>query len=311
MEETLRQHSSVWETYSNFPDTPKQELIGFCTEKNGLKITYDPIFQKIFNPYLRSERLEAFLSAILGRTVRIIRVISREGTHLSERSSFVVMDILIQLDDSSYANVEMQKIGYNFPLARADCYASDIIMRQHAQIKAEQGISFSFQNLHKVYCIILMKKSPREFHTAKGKYIHRRISSFDTKIYTKSSGLHEDILICLGSFYSIVNNITKDSNALDAWLTFLSVTDVETIASLLEAFPFFAPIYQEITDFTKNPEELINMLSEELYIMDKNMEQMMVTKLQQEVDTVKAEKAATEERLQQVLAYAIAHGYKN
>lgn len=53
------------------------------------------------------------------------------------------------------------------------------------------------------------------------------------------------------------------------------------------------------------------MLSEELYIMDKNMERMMVTELQQEVDTVKAEKAATEERLQQVLAYAIAHGYKN
>ena len=60
------------------------------------------------------------------------------------------------------------------------------------------------------------------------------------------------------------------------------------------------------------------MLSEELYIMDKNMERMMVTELQQEVDTLKAEadtakvaKATTEERLQKVLAYAIAHGYKN
>lgn len=216
VDKTLRQHSSVWETYSNFPDTLKQELIGFCTGKNGLKITYDPIFQKIFNPYLRPKRLEAFLSAILRRTVRIIRVISREGTRLSERASFVVMDILIKLDDGSYADVEMQKIDYNFPLARADCYAPDIIMRQYAQIKAEQGISFSFQNLHKVYCIILMEKSPREFHTAKGKYIHRRISSFDTKIYTKSSGLHEDIFICLDSFHSIVHNITKYSNTLDA-----------------------------------------------------------------------------------------------
>ncbi|MBD5463128.1 MAG: hypothetical protein HDR24_08745 [Lachnospiraceae bacterium] len=71
------------------------------------------------------------------------------------------MDILIKLDDGSYANVEMQKIGYNFPLARADCYASDITMRQYAQIKAEQGIFFSFQNIYKIYCIILMEKSPR------------------------------------------------------------------------------------------------------------------------------------------------------
>lgn len=36
------------------------------------------------------------------------------------------LDILVRLSDGSYANVEMQKIGYYFPLARADCYASDI-----------------------------------------------------------------------------------------------------------------------------------------------------------------------------------------
>ena len=323
VEEILRQQSSVWEAYSEFPDTLKQELINFCTGKNGLKITYDPIFKKIFSPYLRPDRLGDFLSAILGRTVRIIRVSPREGTRLSEQASFVVMDILIQLDDGSYANVEMQKIGYNFPLARADCYASDIIMRQYAQIRTEQGSSFSFQNLHKVYCIILMEKSPKEFHTAKGKYIHRRISSFDTNIYSSSSGLHEDIFICLDSFHSIVHNITKDSSILDAWLTFLSTTDVETIASLIEAFPRFAPIYQEIADFTKNPEELINMLSEELYIMTKNLERMMITDLQDEVnalkaksdsieaekETIKAERDAAEKKVQQLLAYAKAHGY--
>lgn len=59
------------------------------------------------------------------------------------------------------------------------------------------------------------------------------------------------------------------------------------------------------------------MLSEALYIMDKNMERMMVTDLQEEVDTLKAERDviiaerdATEIKLQQVLAYARAHGYE-
>ena len=292
VEELLRQQVTTWEIYSEFPDTLKQELIGFCTGKHGLKITYDPVFRKIFNPSPCPDRLEAFLSAILGRTVRIVSVIPREGTQLNEQASFVVMDVLVRLDDGSYANVEMQKIGYNFPLARADCYVSDIIMRQYAQVRMEQGPSFSFQNLHKVYCIILMEKSPREFHTAKGRYIHRRTASFDTDIYSNSSGLHEDIFICLDSFHSIVHNITKDSSKLDAWLTFLSTTDIETIASLIDAFPYFASIYQEIAAFTKKPEELMNMLSEELYIMTKNLERIMVTDLQEEVNTLLAERDA-------------------
>ena len=288
----LNSHPCEWKIYSELPSNLKQELIDFCTGKHGLKVTYDPVFRRIFNPSLCHSRLEALLSAILDRPLRIIKVIPREGMQLNEQASFVVIDVLVQLDDGSFANVEMQKIGYSFPLARADCYASDIIMRQYSQAKQEQGKTFSFQNLHKVYCIILMEKSPREFHSVKNKYIHRRTSSFDTNIYQNSAGLHEDIFICLDSFHSIVHNITKDSTNLEAWLTFLSATDAETITSLINAFPCFAAIYQEITDFVKNPEEIMNMLSEALYIMDKNMERLMVTELQEEVNALKAERDA-------------------
>ena len=270
----LNSHPCAWKIYSELPSNLKQELIDFCTGKHGLKVTYDPVFRRIFNPSLCHSRLEALLSAILDRPLRIIKVIPREGMQLNEQASFVVIDVLVQLDDGSFANVEMQKIGYSFPLARADCYASDIIMRQYSQAKQEQGKTFSFQNLHKVYCI------------------HRRTSSFDTNIYQNSSGLHEDIFICLDSFHSIVHNITKDSTNLEAWLTFLSATDAETITSLINAFPCFAAIYQEITDFVKNPEEIMNMLSEALYIMDKNMERLMVTELQEEVNALKAERDA-------------------
>lgn len=58
--------------------------------------------------------------------INILNVLPREGTKLTDTGSFVIMDILVRLSDGSYANVEMQKIGYYFPLARADCYASDI-----------------------------------------------------------------------------------------------------------------------------------------------------------------------------------------
>ena len=69
----------------------------------------------------------------------------------------------------------------------------------------------------------------------------------------------------------------------DAWLTFLSTTDLKTIHSLISNFPEFEVIYQEIADFVKDPKELMNMLSEELYIMDRNSERLMVNDLREAV----------------------------
>ena len=43
-------------------------------------------------------------------------------------------------------------------------------------------------------------------------------------------------------------------------------------------------------EFAKDPKELIGMLSKELYIMDKNMERLMVSQLQEEVTAAKAER---------------------
>jgi flagellar biosynthesis GTPase FlhF len=133
-----------------------------------------------------------------------------------------------------------------------------------------------------------MENSPKGFHEARNAYIHHRIPVFNTGIYRNDSGLHEDIFICLDSFQSIVHTITKDSSELEAWLTFLSAVDASSVSSLINAFPFFASIYQEIADFVKKPEELITMLSQELYIMDKNMERLMVAELQEEAADEKA-----------------------
>lgn len=288
----LMKYPSAWNDFLQFPHEIQQEFLDFCIGKHGLRITYDPVFRKIFNPETHKDRLESLLSSILGRKVSILEVLPREGTRLSETGSFVIMDVLVRLDDGSYANIEMQKIGYNFPLARADCYASDIIMRQYEKVKSERGKNFSFNDLHKVYCIILMEQSPAEFHSAKHKYIHVRTASFDTGIYKNNAGLHEDVFICLDSFHSIVHNITKSSTLQDSWLTFLSSVDINEISELVRNFPMFLPIYQEIAEFAQKPEELMSMFSEALYIMDRNMERLMVEEMKEEVEAVKAEAEA-------------------
>ena len=290
VEAHLKSDPDIFRNYLLLPSFMQKELVDFCMGKQGLKITYDTVFRKIFDPDSEKglQRLESLLSAIVGRPLKIIGVMPREGTQLAENASFVVMDVLVQLDDQSFANIEMQKIGYSFPLARADCYISDIIMRQYVSVKAELGSDFTFNYLHKVYGIILMEQSPGEYHKAAGHYIHKRKPVFDTGIYKDNPGLHEDIFLCLDSFHSNVHNVTKSSSELEAWLTFLSATDPLVIGALIEAFPCFAPIYQEIMEFAKDPKELIGMLSKELYIMDKNMERLMVSQLQEEVTAEKA-----------------------
>jgi len=293
---TLLQSPSTWEHFLRLPVPVKQELLDFCTGKHGLRITYDPVFRQVFRPEAHQERLESLLSSILNRKVSILKILPREGTRLSETGSFIIMDVLVQLDDGSYANVEMQKIGYNFPLARADCYASDVIMRQYEKVKNELGRNFTFANLHKVYCIILMEESPAAFHSAADQYIHKRTAAFDTGIYPDNAGLHEDIFICLDIFHSIVHTITKRSTLQEAWLTFLSAIDIRSISALVSAFPMFLPIYQEITDFAQNPKELMNMFSEALRIMDRNLERLMVEEMRAEYDAklAAAIEAATE-----------------
>ena len=208
----LKQKPELWEVFNQLPDKLQQDFYHFFTGTKGLPITLDTVFQRVFNPTRNRARLEALLSAMMDRKVRIIDIMPREGTQLNEQGSFVIMDALVQLDDNSYANVEMQKLGYRFPLARADCYAADIIMRQYNLLKNRLKKKFKFRDLEKVYCIILMEQSPVEFRKAKRVYRHRRRTVFDTGIYPEDSGLHEDLFICLDSFCSIVHTITKYSS---------------------------------------------------------------------------------------------------
>ena len=281
----------LWQMFCLLPEEFREDLIGYCMGLNGLAITYDAVFKKIFNPETRTERVESLLSALLGRKVSIRTVLPLLGTALVEKGSFLVMDMLVELDDGTYADLEMQKVGYKFPVERSDCYGADLIMRQYTRLQREKRDRrpFDFKQMKKIFCIVLMEQSSREFieatqaaNTSRQEYIHGRWMRVDTGIMPDSKGLHEDIFVCLDLFRKNVHNIDKNSSLTDAWLTFLSATDVETITQLIEAFPEFLDIYKEIAEFVRKPEELTMMLSEELYIMDRNTEREMRKDMEKE-----------------------------
>ena len=76
---------------------------------------YDSFFKEIMNPEKNPERIEELLSLLLDRQVRILKVLPLEGTRLAGAHSLVIMDIVVELEGGSLANVEVQKLGYRFP----------------------------------------------------------------------------------------------------------------------------------------------------------------------------------------------------
>ena len=272
------------EAFNRLSVAEQEALIQFCIGNRNLNITYDPFFRAIFHPERHPGRLDRFLSSALGQKVKVRAVLPREGVRLSAESSLMIMDVLVELSDGSLVNVEMQKVGYHFPIERAFCYGADLLVRQYDRIRAELDKKFTYQDMKPVYVIVLMEQSPAIFHTNPGTYLHRSESRLDSGI--KIPNLLIFIYIPLDFFLKIPHN---ELTELEAWLYFLSSDNPLHIQRIIEKYPFFRELYQDIIEFRYHPKELINMFSESLLIADRNTVKLMIDELRAEKAAVVAE----------------------
>lgn len=261
----IQRDADAFRLFSTFPQEEQENLLAFIQGTQGLSITYDSFFKHVMNPDLHPDRLEHFLSAILGQKVKIRSILPLEGVRMADAGSFVIMDIVVELSNGAFTDVEIQKIGYLFPGERSSCYVSDFIMRQYNRVKSERQKQFSFRDLRPVFLIVIMEKSSPEFTDVSPHYIHREQLSYDSGARVNS--LSKIIYISLDTFHAVVQNISTE---LDAWLTFLSSDRPSDIIRLVSAYPEFLSCYRDIIEFRKNPKELIYMYSEALAILDRN-----------------------------------------
>ena len=221
---------------------------------------------------------------MFGEKITIDKVLPREGNRMVEDGSLIVMDILVKLSDGSYINVEMQKYGFLFPGERSDCYAADFIMRQYNKLKSEKKEKFTYKDMEPFYIIVLMSNSSSAFLDVSPAYIHNEQTTYDSG--AKLTSLSHIKYISLDTFHKTVHNIT---NKLAAWLTFLSSDEPEDIISLINAYPEFMELYQEIATFRTKPKELISMYSEALAIADRNTVNLMIDELKDQVNNLNDE----------------------
>ena len=269
----------------------QKEFLDFCSGARGIKVLYDSFFKEVMNPEYDPTRLESFLTALLNRKVRIKEVLPNDSTRLSDESSLLITDIIVELEDGSLANIEVQKIGYAFPGARCACYSSDMLLRQYKRVR-QRSIdpvtgrdTFSYRNISKVYLIVLYEKSPDELKKCPDHWIHRSKVSFDSGL---SMDLLQDyIFISLDIFRSKMHN-KKVTTLLEAWMTFLSIDDPDEIIRLITSFPQFKPMYETLYQMCRNVENIMGFFSEELREMDRNTVRYMIDELQKEVDVQNA-----------------------
>ena len=283
--EEINENPHLKSIFLSWNDEEKSEFLAFCTGQRGMKILYDAFFKEVFNPEYSVERLDNLLSVIIGRKVHIIQILPIDSTRMGDEASLVAMDMVVELEDKTLINVEMQKIGYLFPGERSACYSSDLVLRQYKRIRDKSTV-FSYKKLHPVYSIIFFEKSPSEFDKFPDDYIHIFEQKSNTGLELEL--LQKYIFISLDNFTKEAQNIT---NELEAWLLFLNSDKPEDIIFLIEKYPWFKPLYDTLFNMCQNIEGVMDMFSKELYEMDKNTELLMVDEFSKRNEELKKKNA--------------------
>ena len=305
----IRKNEKLREQFSSWEEEQRERFLDYCCGNRGVKILYDSFFKEVLNVEYDSSRLEEFLCVILKKKVKIVKILPNDNTRLADETALLITDIVVELEDGTLANVEIQKIGYMFPGARCACYSSDLLLRQYKRIRDRMKENFSYKDIRNVYLIVLFENCPREFKAFPADYYHYGKVTFDTGLDLDM--LQEYILIPLDIFKKCMQN--KRINAkLEAWLTFFSEDDPGKIVELITDHPQFKAMYQTIYDICLNTERVVEMYSKELHELDRNTARYMVEEYQRIIDQMKEEMAKereqfhrTEQQLEQEKKQAI------
>ena len=289
----------------------KNRFCDYLRGKKTLPLLYDPFFKAIFNPDINKDRLAKLISAILGQEVTVVEILPNEDS--SMMGTLIIMDILVRMSDGSLANIEVQKAPYLFPAERISCYSSDLMMRQYNRIKnmSQNGKKFSYKDLHRVHTIIFYENSSNCLKNKQDEklYFHVGKTIFNTGIDIEL--LQDFHLISLDTFkeYRYPNIIQGDTTVTGYdcdesvyknkmsdemkknRLMFLSlfVTDTtDNMSKLLSIYPELEDIVKDMNTYLAQPEEVLNMFSESLRILDKNSMDLLIDEAMERAEKAEA-----------------------
>ena len=299
----------------------------FLKGKKTLPLLYDPFFKKIFSPVEHRERLSELVSCLLGQQVTVLEVYPAEDSQFI--GIFVIMDMVVRMSDGSIANIEIQKVPYDFPAERISCYSADLVLRQYKMLTGskneiesendsddgdDMGEEVSYKSMRKVHTIILFEKSSANLQSEFDEkfYFHVGKTVFNTGI--KINLLQDFLLISLDTFkkyrYSDIMDGRIDIDSTDCddsqynsgltekmkldrlkYLSLFTAATPSEINRLVTLFPELSSIRSQIREYLTRPGEVLNMFSEALRILDRNTAELMADRYKSQLEAAKQENA--------------------
>jgi hypothetical protein len=168
-------------------------------------------------------------------------------------------------------------------------------MRQYSRVRGERGTGFTYHDMKKVYTIVFFEKSTSPFHEKNLGYFHMGKTRFDTGL--KLDLLQEYYLVALDVFRK--NGYPKEKSEQTAWIALLATENLEDVERLIGEYPWLKEIYADMAEFLQRPEEVLNMFSEALRILDQNTVQYMVEQQQEEIERGLKEIEQQQEKIEQ------------
>lgn len=282
--EEIMKDSGKYHLYFKWTKAEQDNFLDICTGAKGMRILSDSFFKEVMNPEYSGTRLESLLSELLHKKVKIVQILPNDSTRIADEVALLITDIVVELEDGCLANVEIQKIPFNFPAGRCACYSSDLMLRQYKRVRERMSSSsFSYRNIKNVYLIVIYEKSPIELLQMPEQYIHHAKQVFDTGLALDM--LQEYVLISLDNFQKRMQNKSIET-LTEAWLTFLGNDDPVRIMELISTYPEFEAMYQTLYSVCLNTERVMAMFSEELHELDRNTIKYMIEEQQEELDAL-------------------------
>lgn len=279
--------------YEGLNKNAQEEFLNFVTGAKGVKMMYDFMSKKILDPEMHKERVEDFLSLLLGQRVQILEILPNEENKIESEVAILIMDIVVKLENGSIVNLEIQKNGYMFPGERSACYSADLLLRQYKRIRRKNKQEgkpnrTTYRDIKDVYTIVLFENSPKELSRLKNVYLHHFEQVSDTG--AKMNLLQKYLFVTLDNFRAAKHNEGKKmiiNNRLEAWLAFMCMDDPEDILNIIESYPEFKKMYMQIYDICRDLDGVIGMFSKELHELDKNSMSLVVDEMQKDIDEMK------------------------
>lgn len=280
----LEQSPIFAQQFHALDSTWQQEIIDIFADDNRVfPATYDSVFKHVFDPKLHPERLSRFLSLLLKQKITIVTPLPNETYKDSYYSKGVILDILVQLEDGSLADVEMQQVAFDFPMHRAAVHSARLLNQQYQTVRAQKREEVPYTDVRKVYTIIFFAENVSVFRKLPNTYLHHAKHRTDEGMELPL--LQEYLFVELKKFEALTSQIDTEEQA---WLKLLMAKDLDVLTELGTNFTSLQNPVKDVILFSKETKEGSHMIWEE----DEYMVKDYIMKLQKKSDALAQERDA-------------------